>query len=388
MDLLEKVNKARDQMRDALIERDAEIDAAFQGLASEEHVLLVGRPGTAKTYLVTCMACCFRGSKRFDILLTKYSTPEEIVGPLNPEAFKKGHYARNTASYLPEADMGSLDEVWKSSPAIMNTFLTMMQERKFRDDGQWKDVPLRFLIGASNEYPVGEGFESLAAAFDRFLIRRTVKPVSVARRHKLLYGDLREPKDIQPTMDMSDVDGIVKAAQSTKFSADAEGAMDRILDKLHAEGIQPGCRRLRKSVKVAKANAWLSGDAEVRSEHLECLSDVLWEDPLEQAAKAREIITKISNPVGAEIASILVEADQLIAGIDPNTRSAETFSNRQKAMDSLTRLDTICKNSGAVQDANTKVWSGGNSKACAASNRLAEQLYELDKKMMVRGGGR
>jgi MoxR-like ATPase len=136
-----------------------------------EHVLLLGPPGTAKSALVRAIAQAFGGTY-FERLLTKFSTPEELFGPISLKALEQDRYQRVTAGKLPEAEFAFVDEVFKANSAILNSLLTAMNERLFHNDGAPTQMPLVALFGASNELPEGKELEAL---FDRFLLRFDVQ---------------------------------------------------------------------------------------------------------------------------------------------------------------------------------------------------------------------
>src|SRR3954451_21981209 len=172
--LQSKFATARRELSEALIERDGEIDLTLTGLVARENVLLVGPPGCAKSLLLDTLMAWMKGRK-FSVLLTRYSTPEEILGPISVAGLKSDCYRRVTTGKLPEADLTFIDEVFKGSSAILNVMLKILNERTYEvGDGSVVKVPLRLAVGASNEWPSPETGKELSALFDRFVLRKTV----------------------------------------------------------------------------------------------------------------------------------------------------------------------------------------------------------------------
>src|SRR5947209_6553867 len=150
--LQDKFLTARRELSAALIERDEEVDLVLTALLCQEHVLLVGPPGCAKSLLLDSVMGWMNG-KRFAILLTKFSVPEEIAGPISVTALKEDRYRRVTTGRLPEAEVAFVDELWKGSSAILNTLLKILNERVFENGGEVVRVPLKLCVAASNEWP-------------------------------------------------------------------------------------------------------------------------------------------------------------------------------------------------------------------------------------------
>jgi MoxR-like ATPase len=173
----QKFVATRRELSAALIEREGEVDLILTALACQEHALLVGPPGSAKSLLLDALMSWTSG-RRFTALLTKFSCPEELFGAISVRGLKEDRFVRVTAGKLPEAHLAFLDELFKASSAILNTLLRILNERVFEDgDGSLRQVPLLLCVGASNEWPSPEdGGRELAAVLDRFrAIRSTGK---------------------------------------------------------------------------------------------------------------------------------------------------------------------------------------------------------------------
>jgi MoxR-like ATPase len=162
-------------LESGLVERRQPVRLALLAALAGEHTLLIGPPGTAKSLLARRIHGAFRGARYFERLLTRFTVPEELFGPLSIRALEEDRYERHTAGFLPDATIAFIDEVFKANSAILNALLTLLNEREFDNGAGRQACPLISVIGATNAVPddeVGEAF------FDRFLVRLTVAPVS------------------------------------------------------------------------------------------------------------------------------------------------------------------------------------------------------------------
>jgi len=333
LDAFEKIEKAKTEWKKSFLERGTELDLVLVGLIARQNVLFVGPPGTAKSAICDAIHE-LTGGEHFTCLLNKFTAPEELFGPPNLKMLEQGEYVRNVDGFLPTAKTAFLDEIFKAGPGILNTMLKILNEGTFKNGKQVRSCPLEFALAASNEWPGGDNAGELSALFDRFTIRKTVSTVKqAANRAKLLFGDLaHDPFD---ALTPAELEAARVDAAGLQFNKDAADTMKTIIRELSQQGINPGDRRLRKSVSVAKAWAWLEGAKEVEPVHLEVLQYVLWEDPAEHTRKASEIVMKNCNPGGAVVAEKILLADQLIA--KANLNDLGDLVTKQKELQSIIR---------------------------------------------------
>lgn len=157
-------------------ERERELSLSLLTAIAGESIFLLGKPGVAKSLVARRLKCAFAESRQFEYLMSRFSTPDEIFGPVKISMLKDHDtYERATSGYLPEADVAFLDEIWKAGPSIQNALLTIINEKVFRNGEKEAAVPLKALIAASNELPAED--EGLEALWDRFLVRLVVEGI-------------------------------------------------------------------------------------------------------------------------------------------------------------------------------------------------------------------
>ena len=162
-------------LNNGIHEREETIAVSFLAALSGQNIFLFGPPGTAKSLIARRLSHAFETSSYFEYLMHRFSTPEEVFGPVSITELKKDNFVRKTEGFLPQSDFAFLDEIWKSSPSILNTLLTIINEKSFRNGAEIESAPLKALIAASNETPPpGQGLEAL---YDRFLVRLDVSPM-------------------------------------------------------------------------------------------------------------------------------------------------------------------------------------------------------------------
>ena len=172
----DRIKQLLGQLNERVYEKEHVIALSLLSAIAGESIFLLGPPGVAKSMVARRLKLAFRGAKAFEYLMSRFSTPDEIFGPVSISKLKdEDTYERMVEGYLPTADVVFLDEIWKAGPAIQNALLTVINEKIYRNGLISLQVPLKGLIAASNELPaIGQGLEAL---WDRFLIRLMVTGV-------------------------------------------------------------------------------------------------------------------------------------------------------------------------------------------------------------------
>ncbi|MCG8418248.1 MAG: AAA family ATPase [Proteobacteria bacterium] len=263
MDTPEKLRRLLDRLDSGLVERQTHVRLAFLALLAGHHVLLLGPPGTAKSLLARTLCRCVAGAAYFEYLLTKFTHPDELFGPVSIPGLKEEDYRRLTHGYLPSAHVAFLDEVFKANSAILNSLLTLINERVFHHGKHRDSVPLLGLIAASNEPPESDGV--LDALHDRFLVRVAVPPIASDEGFlRVCLGEVDigdAPADELLTID--EIARIRLAARTVQASHEVRRAILAIRRKLGDEGIAASDRRWRWAAEILKVAAVTSGRASI-----------------------------------------------------------------------------------------------------------------------------
>ena len=325
-DLLVKFQSVRQDLCSSILERETAVDMALLALLTGEHLLLLGPPGTAKSLLARSICERIQGSRYFERLLTKFSVPEEIFGPLSLSALEHDEYKRVTQGTLVEAHIGFIDEIFKSNPSILNAMLAVMNERVFHEAGRAIPVPLLSLFGASNELPEDN---SLHALFDRFLLRVTVQGVTSDDSFRQLLSS--SPTTPVATVTLTELQAAQQEVAKVHLTPDAIEALLVMKRELEMEGIIASDRRWKACAKLIKARAWLEGETQVSSDHGEVLTHALWSEPSHIRAVER-VVGKVANPLNLEAVELEDAAEDLY-----NQRPKPDHANLTEALGPILR---------------------------------------------------
>lgn len=312
-------------MNQGAYEREETIALALLAAMAGESIFLLGLPGVGKSMIARRVKLAFRDARSFEYLMSRFSTPDEIFGPVSITKLKdEDTYERVTEGYLPTADVVFLDEIWKAGPAIQNSLLTALNERIFHNGNHDMNLPLKTIISASNELPAeGEGLEAL---WDRFLIRYIVEPISDKQAFLQLLTEREQPCDVDDCLAFTDDE-----LMEIKVKADVVTIPKSILDVIcklreilnnssQADKMMPASqgfpyvsdRRWRKIIGILRMSAYLNGRKEINASDCLLLEHMIW-DSDDQISGVRKMVAE------SIVESLAIEQPSSILADDLNT---------------------------------------------------------------------
>ena len=312
------------KLNERFFDREEEIEALITAILSKQHLLFIGPAGTGKSELSSMLGHIVEESHYFQHLLTPFSTPEELFGVLSLKDLELGLYKRNIKNMLPEAHFAFIDEIFKANSAILNSLLTIINERVYYNNGIPIPCPLITIVGSSNEY-IEEG-EGLEALFDRFLLRYEVNYI---RQQDDFIAMLKNQSYVEiPKLSLVELYEHQEKVSRVVISDALYKTLAKIRQALHDAGIRPSDRRFKQALSILKAKAYLAGRVEVLNVDLNILKNILW-DTIEQKKKTEEIINEIAfdtvdtfiDRTTSEFDLILFNAQNLLIRNTPVARS-------------------------------------------------------------------
>ena len=331
-----------------LHEREEVVKLSLLAAIAGESIFLLGPPGVGKSLIARRLKNAFADGKSFEYLMTKFSTPDEVFGPVSIKKLKdEDRFERKTDNYLPGAQVVFLDEIWKSSSAIQNALLTVVNEKVYRNGEQEVKVAMNALITASNELPPNaEGFGPL---WDRLLIRYELDNIKDAQRffdmitstedvyedpvpseHKLNLATLKEWQMLIPQVEVP-VE-VLHSLQMIRKRIDQWNAAN------DGEALLIHDRRWKKIIHLLRTSAFLNGRSRVDLMDAFLMLHCLWNQPHQQL-KLREIIASTIRDHGYSIALPMADLQ----------REVKSFEQEVKAETTVVRKSTV-KGLKPVQD--------------------------------------
>jgi MoxR-like ATPase len=297
---------------------------------AKEHVLLIGKPGTAKSLMSRTFTACMKRSY-FEVLMHAFSTPEEVFGPVALTGLQNDRYIRATKGYAPEAEIVYLDEVFKSNAGMLNGLLSLLNERVLHNDGAPQVCPLMTCIGTSNEFQEGPQLDALS---DRFMLRVMVPYIADRNAFKsmLTAGPIVLPG-------LCDLVSEQAATSAVTLTDDTIEALTALRYSFNGGGFEASDRRWQKSLELIKASAHLEGRTSTEPDDLGVLEHILWRKPDERAAISKLVQTLVS-PDGARATQELDNARDLFKRV-PDPAKVDSATYLGAVADTLSDLKVI-----------------------------------------------
>ena len=319
----ERIEQLLWEMNRGIFEKETEISLSLLAAMAGESVILLGPPGVAKSMVARQLKTAFKDAKSFEYLMSRFSTPDEIFGPVSIQKLKTSDtYERAVDGYLPTADVVFLDEIWKAGPAIQNTLLTVINEKIFRNGNREMHLPLKLLVAASNELPAkGEGLEAL---WDRFVIRIESRPIKQEKNFRSMLLEANEVKSEDRRVKNSNAISAEEYAEWTQ-QLSGIGVSEAVLDVISSirkslravnvdeaaerRNIYVSDRRWKNIVRLLRTSAFMQDRAEVAICDLLPIYHCLWQEPEERDAIRNIVIRALFAP----FADKLVEMKNALA---------------------------------------------------------------------------
>lgn len=317
--MLERFKQLLGEMNRGIYEKETEISLSLLAALAGESIILLGPPGVAKSMVARQLKTAFRDAQSFEYLMSRFSTPDEIFGPVSIQKLKTSDtYERAMEGYLPTADVVFLDEIWKAGPAIQNTLLTVINEKIFRNGNREMHLPLKLLVAASNELPAkGEGLEAL---WDRFVIRIESRPIKLEKNFRAMllesHADFADFSDLKITAEeyAEWAEKICKIGVKEEV-LDAISAIRKSLRAVNVDeaaerrNIYVSDRRWKNIVRLLRTSAFMQDREEVDICDLLPIYHCLWQEPEERDAIRNIVIRALFSP----FADKLVEMKNALA---------------------------------------------------------------------------
>ena len=329
--MLERFQRLLRDMNRGIYEKETEISLSLLAALAGESVILLGPPGVAKSMVARQLKTAFRDARSFEYLMSRFSTPDEIFGPVSIQKLKSSDtYERAVEGYLPTADVVFLDEIWKAGPAIQNTLLTVINEKIFRNGNREMRLPLKLLVAASNELPAkGEGLEAL---WDRFVIRIESRPIRQEKNFRSMLLEVENLSEVKSEEQSSAAEGeansnVITAEEYAEWSENINkiGVKEDVLDVISVvrkslrtvnvdeaaerRNIYVSDRRWKNIMRLLRTSAFMQDRAEVAVCDLLPIYHCLWQEPEERDA----IRTLVIRALFASHADKLVEMKNALA---------------------------------------------------------------------------
>ncbi len=309
VDLSDKLSALMREMSSQFVEREEEIAGALLAMLSGEHVLFIGPPGTAKSQMAKVMCERLQGGAFYYYLLTRFTSPEEVFGPLSLSSLQRDEFRRRTEGYLPQANIAFLDEIFKANSSILNSLLTILNERRFHNGNEVVEVPILSVYGASNELPDQE--EGLAALYDRFLYRFFITNVQDEDNFLKVLTSTNGSGG-GASICLEEIAALKELASHVATDKEVLQAYLSLRKHFRTQGVYVSDRRWNKTLLVLRTAAAAIGRESVDLTFLPILQHMLWDRP-EQKEGIRSLLVDLTGSCGVDLQRLQSSSEELLS---------------------------------------------------------------------------
>jgi MoxR-like ATPase len=420
----ERIKSLLDQLNKGIYEKEEVMALALLSSIAGESIFLLGPPGVAKSLIARRLKYAYKDAKEnekndkkddednkkdnksFEYLMSRFSTPDEIFGPVSISELKKDKYVRITDGYLPKAKVVFLDEIWKAGPSIQNALLTVLNEKKFRNGENEEDVPMKALISASNELPAKD--QGLEALWDRFIVRLVVEGIEDPKKFNEMIAmdstlfDEKNDKFIEwgkkidklAISDSNDYEKWSKEIDQIDIPPNVFNVIDAIRKKieLHNQNkenkknqISVSDRRWRKIVRLMRTSAFLNDRKEVDLMDCFLIKHCIWNEE-EQIQTVSVFVNDAIREHGPEVdLGTKIEEDQfqrLVNEVENNTRKKVGDKPKKHKISNIDyyKLENNCRGYSLIESSTIDKLTDNSSLVTIFTDNLAQQSeYQIRK---------
>jgi MoxR-like ATPase len=370
-----KLQGFRGALNSNTLEREHVIDGLLASLLSKQNAFLLGVPGTGKSDLVRNICAGVAGANYFGYLLTPTTDPSEVFGPVAVTKLLNDEYTRDVEGYLPTAHIGFLDELFRGSSAILNSLLTLLNERTFNNGKENLQTPIQSIIAATNTWPEEESLQAFA---DRFLFRPTVdllrKPTSKRQLDEWGLG-IEERPVVGEHLTLEELEMLQTEAAKIRVAEEFLDKFSSVWEMLGSRAIVISDRRRVQILKFLKAWALVQGDDELFPEHMHgSLIHIVY-----RTVEDQEVIREVLEQEVPTADKVFMDAKRAAAGI---MSEYTTYNHRYKVRglnelnDFVVLLRKYSKDMATVRDKVSEILDGSKLRMSATTRAKGVKLQQ------------
>ena len=400
----DRIAALKNALSEGLYEKDEALRLALLAAIAGESIFFLGAPGCAKSMLARRIAQAFKADgdgslQYFETLLNQFSTPEDVFGNISLKGLNgegesgKEEYRRLTENMLPEADIAFIDEIWKASPAILNTLLTIINERKFHNGSKVQNVPLKALLAASNELPAKN--RGLEALYDRFILRLPIGFIQnedsffdmvegsssefelsdEIKKLQISNEDLKNWKTQIDAVQLSEEARAVISAIRKELTVQNETLSEE--EKAAGESFAIGDRRWKKIVCILKTSAFLNDRTEVDLMDCQLIEYCIWSTEKQQK-KVRQIVETCIQQNGLDCDTAIDDINDRIEEFTAKVEQDWFETVKESATDKIVAVDGQ-KCYECIRNGTKETWYVTVDKGKHAYYNYEHDVYASDK---------